>query len=496
MMAQDSSGSDQERSAAREQTQGALSRSVVLAGSKVTTWGLAFIMTIIMPRYLGATGYGRLYLAISLTGIMQILVEFGLNSLVAREATRRPEEARRYLRNAGALKAGLWVVALAIVGVVVQIAEYPAETQIAVAVLAVSVLVASQSSLIVAVLQANDRIRWIAVTTVVEKVVYVGLGVTVLVLGYGVLAVAIVMLVGSIGALLLDLWWLRSLSRQVDLRSGVESPGWRGLFRQALPFFAVLFFGAIYFRLDVVILSLLKTDSVVGFYGAAYRLFQTTYVLPDAFLFALFPLFCRLSPTPGDGLSMAAQKGLDLLLALGIPIAAGILVLSDEIVTTLYGGEYAESIPLLRVLAIAIVLMYANGVFVQLLIATERQGRLAVTAGVAAVANVAINLALIPYLGALGAAIATVATEALVIVMNFSFLPKSLTRRLRFVAIGKYLIAAAAMSGVLLLLNGRNLALLVPVGAAVYVVGIVVLRAVSQEDWEMLKSAFANVKAA
>ncbi len=39
----------------------------------------------ITPAMIGVTGFGRLYLAITLTGIMSILVEFGLNSLVARQ---------------------------------------------------------------------------------------------------------------------------------------------------------------------------------------------------------------------------------------------------------------------------------------------------------------------------------------------------------------------------------------------------------------------------
>lgn len=483
--------SDQER--VREETQGAMSRSVVLVGAKVATWVLAFVMTVMMPRYLGATGFGRLYLAISLTAVMSILVEFGLNSLVAREVSRQRQDATRYLVNAGLLKAGLWVIAFAILAVVVRVADYPLQTQIAVAILALSVLLASESTLIVAVLQANDRMRWIAISTVVEKIVYVGLGVVVLVLGYGVLAVSAVMLVGSLAGFVLDVWWFRSLARDTDVRTGWQGIELKGLFVQALPFFSVLFFGAVYFRVDVIILSLLSTDAVVGYYGAAYRLFQTTYIIPEAFLFAFFPLFCRLSPQPGDALSVAAQKGLDLLLLIGLPISLGMFVLSDEIVTTLYGAGFAASVPILRVLSLAIGLMYANGVFVQLLIAVEKQKRLAVTAGIAAVLNVTMNFLLIPAVGALGAAIATLVTEAVIIGVNFAFLPRSLTRKLRFMAPLKAAIAASLMSGVLLALDGRSLLLLVPAGIATYAVAVIALRAVPAEDWAMMKAAILNL---
>jgi O-antigen/teichoic acid export membrane protein len=328
---------------------------------------------------------------------------------------------------------------------------------------------------------------------VLEKLAYVGLGVAALLLGYGVLAMAAVMLVGAVAGVLLDLWWLRCLANDTDVHTGWQGFEVKNLFVRALPFFSVLFFGAIYFRVDVVILSLLTSDAVVGYYGAAYRLFQTTYIVPEAFLFALFPLFCRLSPRPDDALAVASQKGLDVLLLMGLPLATGMFVLSDEIILTLYGARFAASVPLLRVLSVAVALMYANGVFVQLLIATERQKRLAATAAAAAVLNVSLNFALIPFIGALGAAAATVATESLVILLNFGFLPRELTRQLRFKTPAKAMVASAVMAGVLVLLNGYSLLLLVPVGVVTYFAGIVVLRAVSPEDWAMIKTALANL---
>ncbi len=479
-----------------EQTRDAVSGGFALFGAEAATWALSFVMTVMMPRYLGPTGYGRFYLALSITGIMSILVEFGLNSLVAREVSRNRQQAKMYLINAAVLKGGLWVVGLVVVAAFARVAQYPVETQIAIAILAVGVLFSAESSLVIAVLQAHDRMQWVAITTVVEKALYVVLGVTALLLGYGVLALAIVTVVGAGAGLALDLWWFSRLARRRDVSAGWQGLELRGLLIRALPFFSVAFFGAVYFRVDVVILSLLQSDAVVGYYGAVYRLFQATYILPKAFLFALFPLFCRLSAEADDALASAAQKGLDLLLVVGIPLALGTCVLSDEIVAVLYGPQFASSVPMLRVLSVGVALMYANGVFVQLLIATEGQRKLALTAGIAAFLNVGVNFLLIPAVGGVGAAIATVVTEAAVICLNYSFLPRSLTRALRFGMPGKALLAGAAMAGVLQVLGGRSLLVLVPVGIASYLVGILVLRAVPPEDWKMLKSALTNLRSA
>jgi len=474
------------------QTRGAFSGGFVLVSSRMVAWVLALVMTIMLPRYLGVTGFGRLFLAITLAGIMSIIVEFGMNSLVARQVSWKRQDATRYLLNGGVLKAALWILASVLLGAIVRIAGYPLETQLATAILAVSVLIASGSSLLVAVLQANDKMRWIAVSAVAEKVAYAGLGATVLLLGYGVLAVATVTVVSVAIGFLLDAWWFRRLARQTDAHSGWQGLEVKAIFVQALPFFSVLFFGAIYFRVDVVILSLFANDATVGYYGAAYRLFQTTYIVADAVLFALFPLLCRLASQTSAALVVATQKCLDVLLLIGIPISTGMLILSKEIVVTLYGARFEASVLLLQVLSVAVVLMYADGVFVQVLIATQQQKRLAVTAIVAAFFNVGLNLALIPSLGALGAATTTVATEILVIAMNFSFLPSAVRNSMRFRVAGKAAVASTLMAGVLALLSGQSPLLLVPVGFAMYVVGIIALKAVSREDWIMIRSAFTG----
>lgn len=490
-------GDDQAREQVLEQTQGVLSRSVVLMAAKIATWSLALVMTILLPRMLGPAGFGQLYFAISFTAVFSIMVEFGLNSLVAREVSRKRQDATRYLLNAAMIKGGLWAIAFSIMLVVIRLVGYPPTTRAAVLILAVGVLFSSMATLLVAVLQANDRIRWVAASAVFEKAVYVVLGVTVLLLGYGVVAVALVLLVGSISGFLLDLWWLRRLAANVPLHDGWQGIEVGDLVKRALPFFSVLFFGAVYFRVDVVIMSLLKSDVVVGWYGVAYRLFETTNFLPEAFLFAFFPVFCRLSKQDDNALVLAAQKSVDLLMLAGIPIAVGVFLLSDEIITTLYGPvEYAASIIVLRVLSLAIVLMYANGAFMQLLIATERQHKLVITAGVAAALNVGLNLVLIRSMGATGAAVATVATEAVVLSMNFTFLPRELTRELRLSTPLKALAAATVMAVPLIALNGQNLFLLIAIGVVVYFLAIMLLKGLPADDWAMVKAAILDLRTA
>lgn len=481
---------------ATAETEGALANSLVLMASRAITWGLAFVMTVMLPRYLGAVGFGRLYFAIALTTVFAILVEFGLNSLVTREVARRHQEAWSYLVSGGVLKGLLWAFALVVIVAAMHVSSYPRDTQAAVLILTFGMAVTSLSSLVVAILQGLDRMGWIAAGQVAEKAVLTGLGVAVLLSGMGFVAVATVMLVSNIAGLLLNLYWFARAARAEPARlSGARIMGVRTLFIRSLPFFSVLFFGAIYFRIDVVILSLTAGDAAVGWYGAAYKLFETLTFFPSVFMFAFFPALCRLSVREDGSLAVAARKGLNWLMVVGVPVAAGTFLLSGDIIRLLYGAEgFAASVSVLRILSVTIAFLYANAALVWLLIATERQGKLAMTAGVAAVVNVLLNLVLIPRMAQVGCAVATLATEVVVLTLNAWFLPRDLARRLGLAVPARVLAAGGVMVPVVVGLRGQPLPVVIAAGAATYAVAALLLGALPGDDITMMKNALLRLK--
>ncbi len=474
---------------------GVLTNSMVLMASKAVSWGLAFVMTVMLPRYLGAAGFGRLYFAIALTTIAGMLVEFGLNSLVTREVAREHDRAWSYLVAGAGMKVLLWAVAFLVIVFGLTFTAYPGETRLAVVILAVAVIFTSLGSLVTAVLQALDSMRWIAVGQVAEKASLTVLGVTVLLAGQGIIAVALVMLVSSIVGLGVYSWGFWRVSR-VELvhHGGIRELTVRALFVRCLPFFSVVFFGAIYFRVDAVILSAVSGDAAVGWYGAAYKLFEVLTFFPQVLMFAFFPVFSRLSLRDDESLGMAARKSLDWLLAVAIPLAVGTLMLADQIVEVLYGRTgFGPTVLPLRILAVAIIFLYANTEMVWLLVVTERQSRLAVTAAIAAVLNVVLNLFLIPRVAQNGAAAATLVTEIAVLSLNVWFLPRALTRRISMTVPAKAAAAAGIMAGVLYVLRGLPLFANVAIGIVVYAAAALALGALPNDDITMMKQAFRGL---
>ncbi len=481
----------------RRETQEILDNSKVMLVSKASTWALALILTIFLPRYLGETAFGRLYFAISLTAMFTILVEFGLNSLVTRQVARDPSLAVRHLVSASLIKLALWAVAMILLYGTIAVAGYPADTRIAVYLLGVAIISFSGSELIKAILQALNKMRYIAIVAISEKAVLALLGVPALILGQGFVTIALIMAFSSLLGLVLHVYFLARTTpfNAATLIEEFDASETLTLLRQAIPFFWMLGVGAVYFKVDVVMLSMMTNDDVVGWYGAAYRLFETLNFVPEIFTFAVFPVLCRLAKREDGSLKYTAEKSFNYMLLAGIPISAGTYILADKIIAFLYGSaQFNNSVAVLRILSLIVIFLYCNGVVVRLLIATDRQKKLAITATVAAGLNVGLNLLIIPTYQHVGAAATTLVTEVFVLVLNLNFLPRELLRGLNWSSPAKSLFAALIMTGFLIYLNTAHLTLLILVGALVYVAIIGVTRAISPDDMAALKGTFRRTK--
>ena len=115
---------------------------------------------------------------------------------------------------------------------------------------------------------------------------------------------------------------------------------------------------------------------------------------------------------------------------------------------------------------------------------------MAFIAGMGALTNIGLNLLLIPPLSYVGAGIATIATESLVIAVSWLVAAKFLFKLPVHRIILKPLIASVVMGGIVYQLNQVaevNLFLLIALGAVLYFILLYLMRVFSEEDKELLR---------
>jgi O-antigen/teichoic acid export membrane protein len=209
---------------------------------------------------------------------------------------------------------------------------------------------------------------------------------------------------------------LVAVGQTVSLRPVIDPPYWRALFFGSLAIGLAIGLSQIYFRIDTLLLALLRSSEEVGLYGAAYKFIELAQVGAAAVSVSLFPPLAGFVAARDPRARQLVQKAFDILLAGGIFGTVAMLVFPSEIIRFTAGSDYRDAVPALQLLAPYALLAAVIAALWPVLLASERDRALLATSLGVLVLNVALNVALIPSYGYKAAAVVSVVSEAAVLV--------------------------------------------------------------------------------
>ena len=428
----------------------------VLAGAQLITWTMTLLWTLVVPRTLGPTNMGTLMAAWAVTGILGVLLGLGTRNYLVREAVVRPDSASGLIGTALVLR---WPCRRSSSGPRSPTARSPLGQR-----REDRALPGCRSDDLRPDRGASpgrlpgDRADGVPGVLGHHQQVRAGPR------GHRRRAVGLPddrhhSLLGrdDRAVVLLNLYWLHGRLR-IDARTSVRRMA--AVARASIPYWAFGLFFMVYLWIDFVMLSLLTTREVVGWYAAPTRLFQTLMFLPVAVATAWLPHFVRGFEEGDEQLRDAARQPVELVLLLSLPIAALTAVSAGPVIHLLYGPDYAHSVPVLAILGLCIPAMYMNIMLGQVLIAMKRQIVWTWVMATTTVVNPLLNLALIPMTqhrygnGAIGAAISLLLTEIVVVTAGFWLIGRRVFDggSARRAALGS--VAAAAAGGAAYALGG------------------------------------------
>ena len=460
--------------------------AVQLAGKAVVlAIGLASVA--VTTRYLGASGYGKLALALAFVQTFGLLADVGLLTVAVRELSRMPERTNELVGAVLALRLALSLAVVPLAALVSLVFPYDREVRVAILIAGGALVLGLANGALVAVFQSRLRMGRAAVSEVLGRASAFAALVLVATLDLGFYAVVATAAVGAAVALCASWLLIRPLATP---SIGAHRDTWRPLLLAALPVGAALAVTELYFRADTFIISLFRDYDEVGAYSLAYRVVELLAVLPAVVMTSVFPLLSRYL---GGGAergraAITIEAVADLFLAVGVPIAAGGLVVAPQVVKLVAGDGFAEAAGPLRILLFAGALAAVSGLLGYALIAGGRQASALRLALVALVVNLALNFALVPSLGIEAAAAVAVACEVLMVGGGLWLVRRELDLRPRFRIAWRVLVAAAVMAAVLAAVPTDSLAVLLPLGVAVYAVVLVAVGGVDRRALEALRS--------
>ena len=376
---------------------------------------LSLISVPFMTRHLGVADYGHFVTVTSVVFIIGGITEAGLTNLGTREfAVLNPVERDAFLRNLAGLRLSL--TAVGVVGATLILLVTGAETVVVQGTLiaGAGLLLSLTQQTYAIPLSARLRLGWITSLELLRQSVLTGATVALVVLGAGLLPFFGTSIVSAVVVLAVTLMVIR---HEAPLKPGVEIATWRRIMRDVLPYAAASAVGLIYFRLAVILMSYVSSDYQTGIYSTAFRVVEAVGVVPWLVVSAGFPILARAAHNDRERLQYALQRLFEVALIAGSGIAL-LLALTARFTIEVIGGlpEFEDSIPVLQVLAIALISAFQVATWSLALLSLREHNSLLVCNAVAAVIAAAGTVILAGTFDAMGAAVATLAAEAILAV--------------------------------------------------------------------------------
>jgi len=450
--------------------------TIISAVSRVLGTVLALFSLGLITRYLGQEKFGNFSTIAAFLYIFSVLADLGLYSIALREISKAGADEEKIISAAFSLRfwAGFFIFAVS--SAIVWLFPYSYETKLGVAVAAGGYWCLSNCQVLIAVFQKRLRMEKVAMAELAGRLAQIGLIAFVLWRQMGFLSVVLTTTLSSLANFLLIVFFAR---KYIAFRFAWNIERWKAIFKESFPLAMSAIFVMVYFKLDTVMLSLMKPPGDVGIYSAAYKILESLIFFPSMFVGLLMPLLSKYALSDELEFKRVAQKGLDLLIIFAVPLAAGGLILANSIINLIAGPGFADSAGVLKILIFATAIIFLSALFSNMLIALGKQKALAKIYAVGALTNFSVNLFLIPRFSYWGAASSTLLTETLVVFLMILSIRRTAHYMPRFGILPKAVLAAAAMAAILYLLGGVSLFFLLPLGILAYLAMVFITQAVS-----------------
>ncbi len=384
-----------------------------------------------MAGTLGPQGFGVSTLAIDVSTILLIIANFGLGSLITREVARDRTMTLPVMWAALRIRLGVGALCYAALLLYIAGSGFGPLQRDALLVMGLAVFLEASAMACDAVLQAHEMVECQMWGQIVSAVAYFGLAFWWLEAGFGVMGVVWANVAGRVVRLLVMVpLMLARTGPWLRRPPGVErvaAATTRGLARLGWPLFLSTAFGILYYKLDMPLLRAFRDEAEVGVFGLGHRALDILAIAPGLFATALFPTMVRIAGDDPAGFARISERSLRYLHLLTLPATLLFMFLAEPLTLWLAkGGEgFAGSVTVFRIVIWGMPFLSATTILNRMLLTAGRERDFVTIALAALATNLALNLALIPRWGYVGASVAVVATQALATAMHWHYIRRA-----------------------------------------------------------------------
>ncbi|MBS3903044.1 MAG: flippase [Anaplasmataceae bacterium] len=383
----------------------------------VSNFGGRFIRAIIVvyaARVLGAEEWGVFSYALTVAALLTIFVDFGVGPLLTRESARLAQDATRRKQIVSTSFYIRLVLLFFSALLVLFVTPYITTIEAAVALLpimAIIMVLDSFRDFFLSIARALEKMEWEAyislftnAAVVVASIILLQYSFSAEYLAYGY---TLGITLGTIATIYLLRQELRGLFSNFDFRYV------RLILTAAVPYAVSAILAGLMISTDIIILGYFRSAEEVGLYSAVVRIIQMIYIIPGILAVSAFPLFSRLAFKEDIKLRTILERIIATMFLIALPLALGGALVAGPLTELLFGGEYLPATPAFQILLLTLLVNFPMVILSNFVFAYNRQRALVIFSIIGAVGNVVFDLLLIPGLGIIGSAWATLGSQVL-----------------------------------------------------------------------------------
>jgi O-antigen/teichoic acid export membrane protein len=257
---------------------------------------------------------------------------------------------------------------------------------------------------------------------------------------------------------------------------------WKKFIKESYPLGIAAIISFVYFKIDTILLSILKTSAEVGIYNVAYKVIENITFFPAMIVGLVFPIISRNIFSNKERFWEISNKTFKVFWIIVVPLIIGTMFLSDGIVGLIGGEGFFASSAVLRIIIFSLGCIFFSNFFNIILISGNKQKKLMLIMFFGAIFNVTTNLIFIPHYSYLASACISVATELFVVVAAFYVVVKDLGYFPKVDKFWAILISGAIMAVYFFIFSEINFFLLAFSATGIYTLFIWVFKVIKTEE--------------
>jgi O-antigen/teichoic acid export membrane protein len=447
--------------------------------SKILATILALVSIGFITRYLGTNGFGEYATVLAFSSFFSAIADLGLYQISTREISRRQADEKKVIGNIFSLRILASLVVVLAAPLIVLFLPYPLMVKQGILIVALSFLFSSSYQILNGVFQKNLAMDKVVFGELIGKVVQVAVVMLAVKLDLGFLWIISALLCYMIVSFGIIFCWSK---KYIHFNLQFDFAYWKSFLKESLPMGAVAIITFVYFKMDTIMLSFMKSSSDVGIYNAAYKVLENITFFPAMVAGLVMPLMAKNIFFDRMAFEEIANKTFKFFFILIVPLIVGALFLSDGIIGLISGNGFAESADVLRILVFALAFIFFGHFFNIILIVGNLQKKLMSVLLIAALINLSLNYFFIPRFSYIASAWVSVLTEFSVVVFTATLVFQKIKYFPKREKVGRAILAGLAMSVFLFVFKGQSFFLLAFGSTLVYFVFLWLLKVVRTEE--------------